>query len=712
VARPYGTIAAALAQASAGDTVEVQPTVDDCNPLTDPCACVENVDLPSGVNLIGSGATVTTVQGDGTGPVIDASLVAAGTTIEGLRITGGGGRTGAGIRVSFGAPTIANNVITGNTAIGTPSLGALGGGIYLRYSPAQILNNVIADNDAGTADDDGSGGSFGGLGGGIFSASSAALIAYNEIRGNSALGSFDAYSGYVFGYGGGVEVQLGAAILRSNLITGNFAGLGGGGIDLYFGSPIVSNNTIDGNQAGPAGPAPPPGFSYGGGIEMVELTAPVIFNNLITYNVAQDAGGGVDAYPPPGPPLLVFEANSVSGNQAPPGDPDDYSGLRVCDAGSPNAGAVCADDADCTDGTTSGTCQDGASGVAGNDSNDPAYADRAQGDYSLASGAPAIDTGRDELKETQVLDPTVPGSDTLTLLVPVGDVDLEGRARTIDGDGTPGPPNTDRGALEFQPGPDGDQDADTILEDADGSGDPGADPCTGGNAAGCDDNCPRLANAAQADCDQDCTGSPAGDGVGDACDNCPQALNPDQGDLDRDGLGDACDPERDNDRILEDGDKSGVSGDAPCTGGAAAGCDDNCPAVANSNQTDADGDCIGDLCDAAPSDPGNPVGDTLAFVSPTRLEWGGLGAAVRYRLYRGSLNRLRSLGEYTQDPAAVAEAARFCDLTATGQDDPYLPAAGEPVHYVLTAATACGEGTLGVNSANVERPNANPCPQP
>ena len=74
------------------------------------------------------------------------------------------------------------------------------------------------------------------------------------------------------------------------------------------------------------------------------------------------------------------------------------------------------------------------------------------------------------------------------------------------------------------------------------------------------------------------------DGVIDSEDNCPNDSNADQTDTDGDGLGDTCDAfpnDADNDI---DGD--GVSGDI-----------DNCPTVANADQTDSDGDGIGAACD-------------------------------------------------------------------------------------------------------------------
>jgi glucose/arabinose dehydrogenase len=56
------------------------------------------------------------------------------------------------------------------------------------------------------------------------------------------------------------------------------------------------------------------------------------------------------------------------------------------------------------------------------------------------------------------------------------------------------------------------------------------------------------------------------------------------------------DPDPDGDGIPNDGDGSRFIGDAPCAIGESAGCDDNCPNVANAEQVDSDGNGLGDVC--------------------------------------------------------------------------------------------------------------------
>jgi hypothetical protein len=53
----------------------------------------------------------------------------------------------------------------------------------------------------------------------------------------------------------------------------------------------------------------------------------------------------------------------------------------------------------------------------------------------------------------------------------------------------------------------------------------------------------------------------------------------------------------DGDSVCSDGDISTVAGDTPCSGGATANCDDNCPRLANPSQANADADALGDACD-------------------------------------------------------------------------------------------------------------------
>ncbi|MHC4798528.1 MAG: thrombospondin type 3 repeat-containing protein [Planctomycetota bacterium] len=88
-----------------------------------------------------------------------------------------------------------------------------------------------------------------------------------------------------------------------------------------------------------------------------------------------------------------------------------------------------------------------------------------------------------------------------------------------------------------------------------------------------------------------------GDGILNQDDNCPAVANPDQADSDGNGVGDACE---DATHPLPDKDGDGIPDQQ-----------DNCPAVANPDQADSDGNGIGDACESTPADTdGDGIIDT------------------------------------------------------------------------------------------------------
>lgn len=89
-----------------------------------------------------------------------------------------------------------------------------------------------------------------------------------------------------------------------------------------------------------------------------------------------------------------------------------------------------------------------------------------------------------------------------------------------------------------------------------------------------------------------------GDGVDNDADNCPWVANPDQTDTDDDGYGDVCDPDDDGDLWLD-----------PF---------DNCPLRANENQNDFDGDGLGNRCDPDDDNDGVPDAEDAFRFDPDR----------------------------------------------------------------------------------------------
>lgn len=224
--------------------------------------------------------------------------------------------------------------------------------------------------------------------------------------------------------------------------------------------------------------------------------------------------------------------------------------------------------------------------------------------------------------------------------------------------------------------------------------------------------------ASRLECDCGAGPDTDGDGVPDRCDVCPNTSDAEQPvDTDLDGRGNSCDicPFA-HDLLQQDADADGL-------GNAC----DNCPSTANPLQEDADADERVDVCDNCPSDSNIDQSDLdqdgtgnacdpddglilITDVSRSAVQWQQETGYPQYNLYRGSLQRLFTTGEYTQDPQVVPEAKRFCHLIALQVADTHGPPAAAANFYLVTGISNGIESSLGTASNGTTCPNAHPCP--
>jgi hypothetical protein len=194
--------------------------------------------------------------------------------------------------------------------------------------------------------------------------------------------------------------------------------------------------------------------------------------------------------------------------------------------------------------------------------------------------------------------------------------------------------------------------ADQANNDNDALGDPCDPDDDNDGVLDVNDNCPLVPNADQANLDGDALGDPCdgdidGDGIPNGVDNCPMVANADQTDTDGDGAGDACDDDDDNDGVVDaidncplivnpdqadnDGDGLGDACDDDDDNDGVLDVNDNCPMVANADQLDTDGDGIGDACDDDDDNDGIlDINDNCPLVAnPDQLDFDhdGLGDA-------------------------------------------------------------------------------------
>ena len=213
------------------------------------------------------------------------------TELSGFTIRNGAGcLLGGGVLCYSASPTIMDNVITGNAAVGSGFEMPAGGGILYYNSSTTLSNNLISDNSVNGCIS---------RGGGVCALYSSITISSNTLAGNTASAR-----------GGGIDSYISTVTITGNVITGNEAGDGGGICYEYESSGSIIGNTIADNTAS----------SDGGGVAMIHRQNPdplVIQGNTIVENKAEGTnsngyGGGIYGG---GTPLTLVN-NIIAGNSA------------------------------------------------------------------------------------------------------------------------------------------------------------------------------------------------------------------------------------------------------------------------------------------------------------------------------------------------------------------------------------------------------------
>jgi parallel beta-helix repeat protein len=204
IVAPGETIQAAIDAALVGDTVFV-----------DPGTYTENIRLRTGVDVVGSGYSSTTLRGLGNSNVVTAIGV-SDARMEGFKITRSGTESHAGVNIIGGSVQMNNNWIIGNQI-----------GVRIMSGSSAIIRNNIVEGNGSAANAV--------LDYGILCLSSTPLIANNVVTSNTGAGLYFAWA-----------ASTGAQVINNTVVDNNDQG-----IWCYNGANItIKNNIFKGNSTG------------------------------------------------------------------------------------------------------------------------------------------------------------------------------------------------------------------------------------------------------------------------------------------------------------------------------------------------------------------------------------------------------------------------------------------------------------------------------
>jgi len=218
------TIGHAISLSSSGDSIRVAAAI-----------YTENLGIGFNLNILGSGAATTVIDGGGVGRVV--SISSAHVTLSRLTIRNGGGQFtdyGAGI-FNQGTLRVIDSSLSGNVAFGTFIV--RGGSIY-NTGTVTVSNSTLSGNTARvecTRDCVAEGG-------GIFN-SGTLTINNSTLSGNSAVRSGGN------GFGGGIFNLGGTVTINNSTLSGNSADTRGGGI-FNNGAATLQNSIVANSPSG------------------------------------------------------------------------------------------------------------------------------------------------------------------------------------------------------------------------------------------------------------------------------------------------------------------------------------------------------------------------------------------------------------------------------------------------------------------------------